>query len=101
AAGRRVPTFRTRRRRTAPASAVAISRSITRTHEKAWCVAEKSACGPAGADLRGKGKRRDRSDEIGNAVKKRILVIDVGGSNVKAMISRAQRRKFKSGPERA
>jgi len=32
-------------------------------------------------------------------VKKRILVIDVGGSNVKVMISRAQRRKFKSGPE--
>ena len=32
-------------------------------------------------------------------MKKRILVIDVGGSNVKAMISRAQRRKFKSGPE--
>ena len=32
-------------------------------------------------------------------MKKRILVIDVGGSNVKVMISRAQRRKFKSGPE--
>jgi polyphosphate glucokinase len=32
-------------------------------------------------------------------VKKRILVIDVGGSNVKMMISRAQRRKFKSGQE--
>jgi hypothetical protein len=32
-------------------------------------------------------------------VKKRILVIDVGGSNVKVMISRAQRRKFKSGPK--
>jgi polyphosphate glucokinase len=32
-------------------------------------------------------------------VKKRVLVIDVGGSNVKVMISRAQRRKFKSGPE--
>jgi len=32
-------------------------------------------------------------------LKKRILVIDVGGSNVKVMISRAQRRKFKSGPE--
>jgi predicted NBD/HSP70 family sugar kinase len=32
-------------------------------------------------------------------VKKKILVIDVGGSNVKLMISRAQRRKFKSGPE--
>ena len=32
-------------------------------------------------------------------MKKRILVIDVGGSNVKMMISRAQRRKFKSGPE--
>jgi predicted NBD/HSP70 family sugar kinase len=30
-------------------------------------------------------------------VKKRILVIDVGGSNVKVMISRTQRRKFKSG----
>ena len=32
-------------------------------------------------------------------MKKRILVIDIGGSNVKAMISRAQRRKFKSGPD--
>jgi polyphosphate glucokinase len=32
-------------------------------------------------------------------VKKRILVIDVGGSNVKVMISRGQRRKFKSGPD--
>ena len=32
-------------------------------------------------------------------MKKKILVIDVGGSNVKAMISREQRRKFKSGPE--
>ena len=32
-------------------------------------------------------------------MKKRILVIDIGGSHVKAMISRAQRRKFKSGPE--
>ncbi len=32
-------------------------------------------------------------------MKKRILVIDVGGSNVKLMISRAQRRKIKSGPD--
>ncbi len=32
-------------------------------------------------------------------MKKKILVIDVGGSNVKVMISRAQRRKFMSGPE--
>ena len=32
-------------------------------------------------------------------MKKRILVIDIGGSNVKVMISRAQRRKFQSGPE--
>ena len=32
-------------------------------------------------------------------MKKRILVLDIGGSNVKAMISRAQRRKFRSGPE--
>jgi polyphosphate glucokinase len=30
---------------------------------------------------------------------KKILVIDVGGSNVKLMISRAERRKFKSGPK--
>lgn len=29
---------------------------------------------------------------------KRILVIDIGGSNVKVMISRGQRRKIKSGP---
>ena len=32
-------------------------------------------------------------------MKRRILVVDVGGSNVKVMISREQRRKFKSGPE--
>jgi len=32
-------------------------------------------------------------------VKKKILVIDVGGSNVKLMISSAQKRKFKSGPD--
>jgi ROK family protein len=31
-------------------------------------------------------------------LKKRILVIDVGGSNVKLLISRTERRKFKSGP---
>jgi hypothetical protein len=30
-------------------------------------------------------------------LKKKVLVIDVGGSNVKLMISRAERRKFKSG----
>jgi hypothetical protein len=30
-------------------------------------------------------------------VKKKILVIDVGGSNVKLMISRSRKRKFKSG----
>ncbi|HXQ01538.1 MAG TPA: ROK family protein, partial [Candidatus Udaeobacter sp.] len=30
-------------------------------------------------------------------MKKKVLVIDVGGSNVKLMISRAGRRKFKSG----
>ena len=32
-------------------------------------------------------------------MKKRILVIDVGGSNVKLMISRDSRRKLKSGPQ--
>ena len=32
-------------------------------------------------------------------MKKRILVIDVGGSNVKLLISRTERRKFKSGPK--
>jgi len=32
-------------------------------------------------------------------VKKPILVIDVGGSNVKLMISRFEKRKFKSGPD--
>jgi hypothetical protein len=30
-------------------------------------------------------------------MKKKILVIDIGGSNVKLMISRSERRKFKSG----
>lgn len=32
-------------------------------------------------------------------MKKRILVIDVGGSHVKLMISRSEKRKFKSGPD--
>src|SRR5262249_39787771 len=32
-------------------------------------------------------------------MKKKILVIDVGGTNVKMMISRARRRKFRSGPK--
>ena len=32
-------------------------------------------------------------------MRKRILVIDIGGSNVKLMISRTQRRKLKSGPD--
>jgi hypothetical protein len=36
---------------------------------------------------------------LSHEVKKKILVIDVGGSNVKLMISRTQRRKFKSGPQ--
>src|SRR5207249_141334 len=66
AAGRHVPTFNTRRGRTAAAGAMAVSRSITRTHEKAWWFAEKSACGPAGADCSCEGKRRDGSDEIGH-----------------------------------
>ena len=32
-------------------------------------------------------------------MKKKVLVIDVGGTNVKMMISRGERRKFKSGPK--
>jgi polyphosphate glucokinase len=32
-------------------------------------------------------------------MKKKVLVIDVGGTNVKTMISRAKRRKFRSGPK--
>ncbi len=32
-------------------------------------------------------------------MKKTILVVDVGGTHVKLMISRAQKRKFKSGPK--
>jgi len=32
-------------------------------------------------------------------MKKKILVIDIGGTNVKLMISRKKRRKFKSGPK--
>lgn len=31
-------------------------------------------------------------------MKKKVLVIDIGGTHVKLMISRAQKRKFKSGP---
>lgn len=34
-------------------------------------------------------------------MKKRILVVDVGGTHVKMMISRAKKRKFKSGPKLA
>ena len=44
-------------------------------------------------------KIRRGGDKIGQTVKKRILVIDVGGSNVKLMISRWEKRKFKSGPD--
>jgi polyphosphate glucokinase len=32
-------------------------------------------------------------------MKKKILVIDIGGTNVKMMISRQKKRKFKSGPK--
>ncbi len=32
-------------------------------------------------------------------MRKRILVIDIGGTHVKLMISRAKKRKFKSGPK--
>jgi len=32
-------------------------------------------------------------------MKKRILVIDIGGTHVKLMISRSKKRKFKSGPK--
>ena len=32
-------------------------------------------------------------------MKKKVLVIDVGGTHVKLMISRAKKRKFKSGPK--
>lgn len=32
-------------------------------------------------------------------MRRKILVIDIGGSNVKLMISRAGKRKFKSGPQ--
>jgi polyphosphate glucokinase len=32
-------------------------------------------------------------------VKKKILVIDIGGTHVKLMLSRAKKRKFKSGPK--
>src|SRR5438093_13585126 len=31
-------------------------------------------------------------------MRRKILVIDIGGSNVKLMISRSGKRKFKSGP---
>jgi len=32
-------------------------------------------------------------------MRKRVLVIDIGGNHVKLMISRTEKRKFKSGPE--
>ena len=32
-------------------------------------------------------------------MKKKILVIDIGGTHVKVMVSRAKKRKFKSGPD--
>src|SRR5436190_22545997 len=78
---------------------MAISRSLTRAHEKAQRFGKERPGGRAGANRGCAGKPGDRSAEIGDAVNKRILVIDVGGSNVKVMISRAQRRKFKSGPD--
>jgi len=36
---------------------------------------------------------------LSHGVKEKILAIDVGGSNVKLMISRLEKRKFKSGPD--
>ena len=43
--------------------------------------------------------RKQSHSRLSHGVKKRILVIDVGGSNVKLMISRLGKRKFKSGPD--
>ncbi len=43
--------------------------------------------------------RTQSHPRLSHGVKKRILAIDVGGSNVKLMISRREKQKFKSGPD--
>jgi len=43
--------------------------------------------------------RTQSHPRLSHGVKKRVLVIDIGGSNVKLMISRWGKRKFKSGPD--
>ncbi len=43
--------------------------------------------------------RTQSRPRLSHGVKKRILAIDVGGSNVKLMISRWGKQKFKSGPD--
>ena len=43
--------------------------------------------------------RTQSHPRLSHGVKKRVLVIDIGGSNVKLMISRGEKRKFKSGPD--
>ena len=43
--------------------------------------------------------RTQSHPRLSHGVKKRVLVIDIGGSNVKLMISRWAKRKFKSGPD--
>src|SRR5207249_7081016 len=83
-------------------------------------IEEKTARGQISSDQRGAAGFGCGSDNFGKAVhpvrfdtvsrtqshsrsshgvKKRILAIDVGGSNVKLMISRWEKRKFKSGPD--
>ena len=43
--------------------------------------------------------RTQSHPRLSQGVKKRVLVIDIGGSSVKLMISRWAKRKFKSGPD--
>jgi hypothetical protein len=71
---------------------MAFPRNLARTRQETFRLEEKSSGGQTRADHRGAAKI-----DI-DIVKKRILVIDIGGSNVKLMISqRAKRRKFPSG----
>ena len=76
-----------------------ISRSVARANKKAHWLEEKIARGQISSHRRHASRLGCDNGNAGKAVKKRILVVDVGGSNVKLMISRREKRKFKSGPD--
>src|SRR4051812_19872352 len=89
---------------------MAVSGGIPRAGKKDVWLEKENTRRQVGADYRGPpegdsacpGDRTDSPHCFSAADKirmiKRILVIDVGGSNVKLMMSRKEKRKFKSGP---